>query len=122
MTAALLHPLDVSLGTPGVPFTIDSAEPRVSPPRNTLSENIINSSRQSIDWYMGVAADQGTHVSRGPEFTFDGREDDEDQAHKEVNGHALPVPDIKAAQAEGIEADALEDIDRSTGAPELTPL
>jgi hypothetical protein len=66
MTAALLHPLDVSLGTPGLPFTIDSAEPRVSPPGNTLSENIINSSRQSIDWYMGLAADQGTHVSRGP--------------------------------------------------------
>jgi hypothetical protein len=48
-------------------------------------------------------------------------EEDEEPVHKEVNGHATPVPEIEVAHM-GVESDLLDDIDRSTGAPKSSSL
>ena len=77
------------------------------------SENDVTASRQSVDWYMGLAADQGTHASREPSLPPTS-EEDEGQAHREVNGYAAPVPDIQVAHVEEAETNPLEDIDHST--------
>jgi len=87
----------------------------------SLSENNVNPSRQSIDWYMGLAADQGTQASQEPTLPPMG-EEDEEQARKEGNGHAAPMPDNRLAHAEDVESDPLEDIDRSTGMSLCHPL
>jgi hypothetical protein len=42
-------------------------------------------------------------------------EEDGEQARTEVNGHAVPMPDIRVAHAEEVKPDPLGDIDRSTG-------
>jgi len=88
-----------------------SGPPAIPPTGISHSENSTNPSRQSIDWYMGLAADQGTHVSQEPSLPPMG-EEDEEPAHKDMNGHAAPVPEIEVAHV-GVEADLLEDIDSS---------
>jgi hypothetical protein len=91
-----------------------SASPTILPVETSHSEKKnVDPSRQSVDWYMGLAADQGTHASQEPSL-FSMNEEDEEQA-REVNGHAAHVPDIQVAHAEGVEADPLEDIDRGAG-------
>ena len=107
------------LGDAGPPPHV-SAAPTLPPTGTSHSEDSTNSSRQSIDWYMGLAADQGTHVSQEPSLPPMG-EEDEDPVHKEVNGHATPVPEIEVAHV-GVESDLLDDIDRSTGAPKSSSL
>lgn len=77
-------------------------------------ENNVHQSRQSVDWYMGLAADQGTHASQEPKLPTMG-EEDEEQARKEMNGHVEPMPAIQVAHAEEEVLDPLEDIDRSAG-------
>ena len=90
------------------------ATPIIPPAETSHSENNVNPSRQSVDWYIGLAADQRTHVSQEPSLPPMGEEDGE-YARKEVNGHAAPMPDIRVAHAEELESDPLEDVDRSTG-------
>lgn len=92
------------------------ASPTILPAAETShsEKKSVDPSRQSVDWYMGLAADQGTHVSQEPSL-FPMSEEDEEQAREEVNGHAVPVPDIRVAHAEGVESDPLADIDRGTG-------
>jgi len=95
----------------------DGAPPHIGatpslPAERSHSENNVEPSRQSVDWYMGLAADHGTHSSREPSLPSMG-EEVEEQARKEVNGHAAPAPDIRVAPAEEVESDPLEDIDRS---------
>jgi hypothetical protein len=101
----------------------DGAPPHIGatpslPAERSHSENNVEPSRQSVDWYMGLAADHGTHSSREPSLPSMG-EEVEEQARKEVNGHAAPAPDIRVAPAEEIESDPLEDIDRSAGLSSL---
>ncbi|KAH9053752.1 hypothetical protein EDB87DRAFT_1650194 [Lactarius vividus] len=69
-----------------------------------------NPSRQSVDWYMGLAADQGPHASREPSLPSMGEEEES----KEANGHAASVPDIQIAHAEETQSDPFADIDRGT--------
>jgi len=93
----------------------------IPPAETSQPENNVNLSRQSVDWYIGLAADQGTHPSQEPSLPSMGEEDGE-QAHNEVNGHAAPMPDIRVAHAEEVEPNPLEDIDRSTGMSLWLPL
>jgi hypothetical protein len=88
--------------------------PNVPPAEALHLENNAHHSRQSVDWYMGLAADQGTHASQEPSLPPMG-EEDEEQAHKEMNGHVAPVPVIQVAHAEEVVSDPLDDIDRGTG-------
>jgi len=90
------------------------ATPIIPPAETSHPENNVDPSRQSVDWYIGLAADQGTHASQEPSLPPMGEEDGE-HARKEVNGHAAPMPDIRVAHAEEVESDPLEDVDRSTG-------
>lgn len=90
-----------------------SATPSVPPAETSHHENNIHQSRRSVDWYMGLAADQGTRASQEPSFPPMGEEDDEHR--KEMNGHVEPVPVIQVAHAEEVLLDPFKDIDRSTG-------
>ena len=90
-----------------------SATPNVPHAETSHPENNGHQSRQSVDWYMGLAADQGTHASHEPSLPPMG-EEDEEQARKEVNGHVETVPAIQVAHVD-VESDPMEDIDRSTG-------
>ena len=74
----------------------------------------IHPSRESVDWYMGFAADQDPHASREPNLPPMG-EEEEELARKEANGHAVSVPDIQIASAEVTQSDPLADVDRSIG-------
>ncbi|KAI9449187.1 hypothetical protein F5148DRAFT_1248554 [Russula earlei] len=89
------------------------ATPGLLPSEGPHSEKNIDPSRRSVDWYMGLAADQGTHSSQKPSLPSMG-EEVEEQARKEVNGHAAPAPDILLAHAGEGQANPLEDIDLST--------
>jgi hypothetical protein len=91
-----------------------SATPNVPPAEKSHPENNVHQSRQSVDWYMGLAADQGTRASQEPSLPPMGEEDDE-QGRKEMNGHVEPVPVIQVAHAEEGQLDPFEDIDHSTG-------
>ena len=84
------------------------------PAQTSHPENNGHQSRQSVDWYMGLAADQGARASQEPSLPSMGEEDDE-QGPKKMNGHVDPVPAIQVAHAEEVLLDPFEDIDRSTG-------
>ncbi len=96
------------------PPSIVSATPNVPPAETLHPENHVHQSRHSVDWYMGLAADQGTHASQEPSLPPMGEEEDE-LGRKELNGHVEPVPVIQVAHTGEVVSDALEDIDRSTG-------
>ena len=82
-----------------------------APPPEPSSHGDSGAGRQSVDWYMGLAADQGSHVSRDPSLPSMGEEEE----GKEANGHAA-VPNIQIAHAaEETQVDPLADIDRNTG-------
>ncbi|KAI0261797.1 hypothetical protein BC834DRAFT_925418 [Gloeopeniophorella convolvens] len=98
------------IGDSAPPAHVNGA-PRVPPSEPSHPEPGTNPSRQSVDWYMGLAADQGTHASREPSLPPMG-EEDENQTHKEGNGHAAPLPDIQVAHADEGQPDQLEDVDR----------
>ncbi|KAI9451971.1 hypothetical protein BJY52DRAFT_1295264 [Lactarius psammicola] len=96
-------PSHVSIAASNPPPEISHPDPGVG----------ANPSRQSVDWYMGLAADQGPHASREPSLPSMG-EEEEELARKEANGHAGSVPDIQIAPAEEAQSDPLADIDRGT--------
>ncbi|KAI0294656.1 hypothetical protein B0F90DRAFT_1755296 [Multifurca ochricompacta] len=103
------------IGDAGPPSHVNVA-PRVPSPESSEishSESNVNPNRQSVDWYVGLAADHGTHASREPSLPSMG-EEDEEQARKEANGHAVSVPEIEIAHVEDAESDPLADVDRST--------
>lgn len=108
------------IGDGGPPPRVGST-PIIPPAESSHPENNVNSSRQSVDWYIGLAADQGTHASQEPSLPPMGEEDGE-QARTEVNGHAVPMPDIRVAHAEEVKPDPLGDIDRSTGMSSSLPV
>jgi actin cytoskeleton-regulatory complex protein PAN1 len=97
----------------GAPHPSVSTNPNV-PPAESHPENNVHQSRQSVDWYMGLAADQGTRASQEPSLPPMGEETDE-QGCKEMNGHVEPVPVIQVAHSDEVRLDPFEDIDRSTG-------
>ena len=97
-----------------VPHPNVNAISNVPPVEISHPENNVHQSRQSVDWYMGLAADQGTRASQEPSLPPMGEEDDE-QDRKEMNGHMEPVPIIQVAHSEEALLDPFEDIDRSTG-------
>jgi hypothetical protein len=101
------------IGDDGPPPHISAIAP-ILPAEISHSEKNVTPSRQSVDWYMGLAADQGTHASQEPSLSPMG-EEEEEQVGQGVNGHAALVPDIRIAHAEGVESGPLEDLDRSTG-------
>jgi hypothetical protein len=101
------------LGDVAPPSHINTT-PSVPPAEALHPENNAHHSRQSVDWYMGLAADQGSHASQVPSLPPMG-EEDEEQARKEMNGHVAPVPVIQVAHAEEVVSDLLDDIDRSIG-------
>ena len=98
----------------GAPHPNVSATPNIPSAESSHPENNVHQSRQSVDWYMGLAADQGTRASQEPGLPPMGEEGDE-QGRKEMNGHVEPVPVIQVAHAEEVLLDPFEDIDRSTG-------
>ncbi|KAH9019377.1 hypothetical protein EDB84DRAFT_1517396 [Lactarius hengduanensis] len=93
-------PSHVSVAASNPPPEISHADPGAG----------ANPSRQSVDWYMGLAADQGPPASREPSLPSMGEEEED----KEANGHAASVPDIQIAHAEEAQSDPFADIDRGT--------
>jgi hypothetical protein len=79
-----------------------------APPETEASHADPRAGRQSVDWYMGLAADQDPRASREPSLPSMGEEEE----GKEANGHA--VPDIQIAHAEEAQSDQLADVDRNT--------
>ncbi|KAH8977407.1 hypothetical protein EDB86DRAFT_3237574 [Lactarius hatsudake] len=93
-------PSHVSVAASNPPPEISHADPGAG----------ANPSRQSVDWYMGLAADQGPPASREPSLPSMGEEEED----KEANGHAASVPDIQIAHADEAQSDPFADIDRGT--------
>ena len=78
-------------------------------PPSMLSEDTKSSHRLSVDWYAGLAADQGT--SRAPTLTSM-REEEEDVALAPATSQ--PVFNIQDT-SEHVSADLMDDVDRSVG-------
>jgi actin cytoskeleton-regulatory complex protein PAN1 len=75
----------------------------------TSDVNSRSSNRQSVDWYAGLAADEGHVVERMPSTA----EEDEDDVRNEQP--PASVPEVRVVEPAGDIPDPMNDVDKSTG-------